>query len=109
MKCPAAEMSEVREVNVVDQLLALIAYTRAGVERDIDDAEEGSEQVAHFRDMMQTVVGELCRILSSLLAAPVNAKLLVRLPVETTPPEEQAQSIETHLVSKWKGVPSDAA
>ena len=102
-------MSEVREVNVVDQLLALIAYTRAEAERDMADADRSPEQLWHFRDTLQTVVAELCRILSSLLAAPVNAKLLVRLPVETTPPEVQSQSIKTHLVAKWKGVSSDAA
>ena len=101
-------MSECREVNTVDSLLALIAYTRGELARDVSDADEGAKNLQHARDALQGVHAELCVILSSLLAAPVNGKFLVRRPVETTPPEEQARSVQRHFVAKFKGVSEDA-
>lgn len=101
-------MSECREVNVVDSLLALIAYTRTELERDVSDESEGAEHLRNSREALQSISAELCMILSGLLAAPVNGRFLVRRPVETTPPEEQARSVQRHFVAKFKGLPADA-
>ena len=43
----------------------------------------------------------MCRIMSMLLAKPINGKLIIRAPVEYTDPEEQAESIQRNLVEEW--------
>jgi len=101
-------MSECREVNAIDSLLALIAFTRGELARDVSDADKGAENLQHSRDALQSVHAEMCVILSSLLAAPVNGRFLVRRPVETTPPEEQARSVQRNFVAKFKGLPEDS-
>lgn len=85
-------MSLSSEENVITEILTLIKYVRTQRD-DIPDP--------YAKDVLETVLSMMCRIMSMLLAKPINGKLIIRAPVEYTDHEEQAESIQRNLVDQW--------